>query len=279
LGNSRRNFILPEGRPALMGIVNVTPDSFSDGGVHFDTEVAITAALRMVEDGADLVDVGGESTRPGSEGVSIEEELRRTVPVVRVLAERGVAVSIDTCKAEVAEAGLDAGAVVVNDVTAFSDPRMASLCASAGCQVCLMHMQGTPRTMQANPTYVDVVAEVHDFLLTKAREAEQAGIARERIWIDPGIGFGKNLEHNLSLLKHIDTFVATGYAVLIGVSRKSFLGRLADPKNPLPADQRLPGTLAAQAIAQIAGAKIIRAHDIREARQVIDVVEALSVKH
>lgn len=255
-----------------MGILNVTPDSFSDGGVHYDRAVAIESGLRMMEKGADLLDVGGESTRPGSEGVSLDEELRRVIPVVEGLVARGAPVSVDTAKAAVAKEALAAGAVVVNDVSAFSDPEMPATCQNANCTVCLMHMKGTPRTMQIDPTYEDVVEEVRGFLVDRA---ESSGIAQGLLWIDPGIGFGKTVQHNLTLLKRLDRLVETGYPVMIGTSRKSFIGRLLGRESPLPADQRLEGTLATQMWAQSQGAKIIRAHDVREARLAIDMVAAI----
>lgn len=259
-------------RPLLMGILNVTPDSFSDGGRFSHWEQAVESGLRMVRDGADLIDVGGESTRPGSESVDVEEELRRTESVVRGLAREGVCVSIDTCKAEVARAALGAGAAIVNDITALRDPEMRRLCAASDCTVCLMHMKGAPKTMQENPEYADVVGEVLESLLTSARAAEEAGVASNRIWIDPGIGFGKTVDHNLRLLRHLDRFCATDYPVLIGVSRKGFIGRIG---GSLPVEDRLPGTLATQVLAQAAGAKIVRAHDVREARQAIDMAAAI----
>lgn len=268
--------MLPVGRPALMGILNVTPDSFSDGGQFESTASAVDHALRMVDEGADLIDVGGESTRPGASAVSLSDELRRVMPVVEALASRGIVVSVDTSKSEVARAALAAGAQVVNDVTAFRDSLMASVCASAGCMVCLMHMQGEPRTMQATPQYGDVVEEVRSFLLSAARGAEAAGIARDRIWIDPGIGFGKTVAHNLTLLRRLDRFVDTGYPVLLGVSRKSFLGKVGMSEGQiLPVGERLPATLAAQVIGQLAGVRIIRAHDVAEARRAIDLVSAI----
>jgi dihydropteroate synthase len=266
---------LPTNRPALMGIINVTPDSFSDGGVHFAMATAIEAGLRMRLEGADLVDVGGESTRPGAEEVTVDEELRRVIPVIEGLTAQGVRVSVDTMKPQVARAALEAGASVVNDVTAFSDPEMAGVVAKAGCTVCLMHMRGNPRTMQLNPTYADVVEEVRDYLVERAQWAQRAGIDRGNIWIDPGIGFGKTLHHNLLLLKHLGRFVETGYPVLIGVSRKSFIGRLLSPESPLPVEERREGTLAAQVLAQMSGARIIRAHDVKEARRAIDLVAAV----
>ena len=259
-----------------MGILNVTPDSFSDGGLHFDPEAAIQAAIKMMEDGADIIDVGGESTRPGSEGVSLEEELRRVMPVITALASQKIPISIDTAKAEVARQALQAGAVVVNDITAFSDPEMPGVCAEAACKVCLMHIQGTPRTMQTNPHYENVVEEVLGYLLDKAERAEAAGIKREDIWIDPGIGFGKTVEHNLQLLKELRRFIGFGYAVLIGTSRKSFIGKvLASGDQPLPSDQRLEGTLVTQAWSQIQGARIIRAHDVLASRRAMEMVASL----
>jgi dihydropteroate synthase len=269
-------FILPPGRPALMGILNVTPDSFSDGGLHFKTEDAVDAAQRMMDEGADIIDVGGESTRPGSEGVTTEEEISRVIPVVQKLVAKGIVVSIDTAKSEVASEALESGAEVVNDVTAFGDPEMSKVCAEAKCTVCLMHMKGTPRTMQSDPQYDDVVEEVQAYLVSKAALAKRAGIARENIWIDPGIGFGKTVEHNLELMRKLDRFVESGYPVLIGTSRKSFIGKLLGGEgNPLPADERLEGTLATQIWAQTKGAKIIRTHDVKEARRAIDMTASL----
>jgi len=266
------HFELPVGRPALMGVLNVTPDSFSDGGHYFDTTRAIERGLDMVDEGADLIDVGGESTRPNADEVTVEEELRRVLPVVRALSEAGVSVSIDTSKAIVARESLAAGAVVTNDVTAFSDPKMPEVCASAGCTVCLMHMQGNPRTMQASPSYDDVVNEVRDFLMARALKVESMGVQRNRIWIDPGLGFGKTLDHNLSLLRHLSRIVETGYPVLIGASRKSFIGRILAGA---PVEERLFGSLAAQVLAQSNGAKIIRAHDCKEARNAMLIAQAI----
>ena len=268
-------FVLPEDRPALMGILNVTPDSFSDGGLHFEKEAAIAAALQMVEDGADLIDVGGESTRPGADEVSPDEETRRVVPVIEALVESGVEVSIDTRKPEVALQALYAGASVLNDVSGLRDPAMVEVAASDDCTVCIMHMQGEPHTMQVEPFYEDVVGEIRQYLVDTAKRAERRGIARERLWIDPGIGFGKTLEHNLEILRSLDVFRRTGYPVLIGVSRKSFIGKLLphDGKSA-PADDRLEGTLAAQLLAQLQGVRIIRAHDVKAARRTIDFAAA-----
>lgn len=258
-----------------MGILNVTPDSFSDGGLFFDPGVAIAHAEAMVSEGADLIDVGGESTRPGAPPVDADEELRRTIPVVHALASRGIAVSIDTSKSKVARAALAEGAVIVNDVTAGRDPAMAAVCASARATVCLMHMQGEPRTMQAAPSYRDVVAEVREFLGERAETFGEAGVTD--IWIDPGIGFGKTLHHNLALLRRLDRLVETGYPVLVGVSRKSFLGRLlGSDGDPLPPDDRLEGTLAAQVWAHVAGCRILRAHDVQASRRAIEVVAAIA---
>jgi len=264
--------MLPIDLPALMGIVNVTPDSFSEQGLNFRVEDAIASGLRMLAEGADILDVGGESTRPGADPVSIEEELRRVIPVIEAFAAHGATVSIDTRKSAVAKQAVSVGAQIVNDVTAFEDPEMASVCAEAGCHVCLMHIQGSPQTMQANPTYEDVVAEVLAFLESRIERAKNAGIAPERIWIDPGIGFGKTPMHNLQLLHNLSKFVDTGYPVLLGVSRKSSIGAFA---GGVPVDQRLPGTLAAQVLAQAAGVRIVRAHDVKEARQAIDVAAAI----
>jgi dihydropteroate synthase len=258
-----------------MAILNVTPDSFSDGGTHFGYQEAVDAGRRMVEEGADLVDVGGESTRPGSEPVPVEEELGRVLPVVQALSREGIAVSIDTSKAAVAREATAAGAVVVNDVTALADPEMAGVCAEAGCTVCLMHMKGTPKTMQREPHYENVVREVRDHLLARAAYAEAEGIGRDRIWIDPGIGFGKTIEHNLQLLRRLEDLVATRYPLLVGASRKGFIGRILGGEGaPFPADQRLEGTLAVQVLAQAKGARIIRAHDVRASRRALAVAAA-----
>ena len=249
-------------RPSVMGIVNVTPDSFSDGGVHLDPEVAAGAARRMVAEGAAIVDVGGESTRPGSEGVSVEEELRRVVPVLERVAGE-VTVSIDTSKAGVARRALALGAELVNDVTALrGDPDMAAAVAEAGAYVCLVHMLGEPRTMQDDPRYDDVVSEVKAFLEQRIAFAVAAGIAEERICIDPGIGFGKTVEHNVELLNRLDELNALGRPVLFGASRKRFLGRLMG--EPEATVGPMPASIAAAVIAVASGATIVRVHDVRE---------------
>ncbi len=268
-------------KPLLMGILNVTPDSFSDGGRFFEdgkplAEMALAATMLMMADGADIIDVGAESTRPGAEPLTEETELSRLYPFTSVLAFRETRFSIDTSKAAVAKRALYNGAWMINDVTALRDPEMAKVCAEAQCHVCLMHMQGTPQTMQKNPTYQDVVVEVRDFLLERAAYANSEGIDSNNIWIDPGFGFGKTVEHNLELLRNLEAFVETGYKVLIGVSRKSFLGRLANPNgDPLPIEERLEATLVAHVIAQKAGVACIRAHDVKEARHVIDMTDLI----
>jgi dihydropteroate synthase len=248
-------------RPAVVGIVNVTPDSFSDAGAHLDPDDAIGAARRMVTEGAALVDLGAESTRPGSEGVSLDEELRRLLPVLERL--EGVPFSIDTAKAEVARRALALGAELVNDVTALrGDPELAGAVADSGAYLCLMHMQGEPRSMQEAPRYDDVVAEVASFLEGRLSFAVAAGIDEERICLDPGIGFGKSVEHNLELLRRLDVLVALGRPVLVGISRKRVLGRLlGDP-------DATTGPTAASVGAAVAaferGASIFRVHDVRE---------------
>lgn len=254
-----------------MAIVNVTPDSFSDGGSYATPRDAIDAGLRMIDEGAHILDVGGESTRPGAEPVPADEELRRVVPVIEGLTRSGARVSVDTHKAVVAREALEAGALMVNDVSAMGDPEMPAVCGAARCEVCLMHMQGTPRSMQRDPRYEDVVREVRNFLLKRGELAQQAGIPTYKIWIDPGIGFGKTDEHNLALIREIGVLVETGYPVLIGVSRKGFIGRmLGRDGEPAPIDQRLPGSLALQVIAQMAGVRGIRTHDVAATRGAIE---------
>jgi dihydropteroate synthase len=258
----------------IMGVLNVTPDSFSDGGEHVRDPVR--HGLAMWEAGADLVDVGGESTRPGSTGVDASVELARVVPVVSELAAAGVVVSVDTRKPAVAAAAIDAGCEVINDVTALTDPTMAEVCADGEVGVVLMHMRGTPETMQDGPGYDDVVGEVTDALGTAAVQAEAAGIARDRICIDPGIGFGKTQEHNLALLAHLDALVATGYPLLVGASRKGFLGRILDAAgHPAVAAERDPATGAAVALAVAAGAAVVRVHDVAAALQVTRTADAI----
>jgi len=258
--------------PALMGIVNVTPDSFSDGGSFLDPADAVAHGLRLAGEGADLLDVGGESTRPGSDPVPAEEELRRVLPVIRDLAAAGAAVSIDTMKAEVAEAALAAGARFLNDVTALRhDPRMAAVAADAAVPVCLMHMLGEPKTMQDAPTYRDVVAEVREFLARRADAAAAAGIDPARICLDPGIGFGKTVEHNLALLAHLERICELGFPVLVGVSRKRFLGAISGGAE----HERGPAGLAAGLAAVRHGAWMLRVHDVAPTRQALLLESAI----
>jgi len=257
----------------VMGVLNVTPDSFSDGGEFFDTDEAIRHGLQMAAEAAAIIDVGPESTRPGSQRVSTEEQIRRAVPVVQALAvQTDVPVSIDTHNFEVAQAALGAGAAMINDVTALGDERVGFLAAKQHVPVVLMHMQGTPATMQVEPKYDDVVTEVLEFLLGRAKFAETLGIPKDRIFIDPGIGFGKTVEHNLLLLKHIDRFVTTGYRVLVGASRKSFIGAITGKKRPA---DRIFGTAASVALSVAAGVSIVRVHDVAEMMDVIKVVQSL----
>jgi len=268
------SFTLPPG-PCYMGVLNVTPDSFSDGGQFLAVSAAVEHGLQLHEDGAHLVDVGGESTRPGADPVSAAEELRRVIPVVAALIEQNVSVSIDTMKAEVAREALAAGAVVVNDVTALRDPAMRRVCAEAGVPVCLMHMQGEPRTMQKSPQYQNVVSEVAASLAESARIAEADGV--REVWLDPGIGFGKNMDHNFALLRGIPQLVALGKPVLIGVSRKSFIGRLVSGSDqPAPMEQREEGTLMAGVWALAAGARILRVHDVGAQRRAWQMWQALN---
>lgn len=257
----------------IMGILNVTPDSFSDGGQFFDTDAAIEHGLKMAAEGAAIIDVGAESTRPGSAPVPAEEQSKRAIPVIEALSEKvGVPISIDTYNCDVAKAALNAGAAMINDITALTDERVGRLAGEMGVPVVLMHMQGTPLTMQAEPEYKDVVSEVLEFLLERAKRAEAFGIAREKIFIDPGIGFGKTLEHNLLLLKNIDRFVETGCRVLVGTSRKSFIGKIIGKDNPA---DRLFGTAAAVALSVAAGVSIVRVHDVAEMIDVVKVANAV----
>jgi dihydropteroate synthase len=259
-------------RPSVMGIVNVTPDSFSDGGVNFRTDDAVASARRMVDEGAAIVDVGGESTRPGSEGVSLDEELRRVVPVLEQLG--GLPVSIDTAKAEVASRALDLGAELVNDVTALrADPELAGVVAGAGAYLCLMHMQGEPRTMQANPTYADVVSDVKAFLEDRLRFAVDAGIREELVCLDPGIGFGKTVEHNFELVRRLDELTALGRPIVVGFSRKRSLGRLLG--DPDATTGPLAASIAAAVTAYERGATILRVHDVKEHVEALTTARAV----
>jgi len=262
-------------RPCLMGIVNVTPDSFSDGGRFLNAEAAVAHARRLIAEGADVLDIGGESTRPRAAPVGEAEEIARVVPVIEAIrCESPVAISIDTMKPAVARAAVAAGATMWNDVTALSyAPESPATAAALGCEIVLMHMQGEPRTMQAAPRYDDVVAEVAALLGARAEAALAAGVARGRIWLDPGIGFGKTAAHSLALLRRLDRIVALGFPVLVGVSRKSAIARIADDKSS--EEQRLGGSIAAALAAARAGAAMLRVHDVAETRQALAVAAAI----
>jgi dihydropteroate synthase len=266
--------VLPCGvRTLVMGIVNVTPDSFSDGGELLDPGVAVNRGLEMVADGADILDVGGESTRPGSEEVSTADELARVVPVIeRLASETDTPISVDTRKAEVAAAALESGAVIVNDVTAGVDPAMFGVVRDARAGLVLMHMQGEPKTMQLHPEYRDVVGEVHEYLRERVEAAIASGIERDRLCIDPGIGFGKTLRHNLILLRDARTLLDLGLPVLVGPSRKRFIGSLL----ATDADDRLEGTAGAVAWLVAQGVHVVRVHDVKEMARVVRVVDAIA---
>jgi dihydropteroate synthase len=255
-----------------MGVVNVTPDSFSDGGLFLDSARAIEHGRELVAQGADLLDIGGESTRPGAAEVSAEQELGRVGPVIERLAADGTSISIDTSKLAVAEAALDAGATMVNDITALrAEPEIAALCAERDAELVLMHMQGTPRTMQENPTYDDVVDDVKAFLSERMEFARGEGVAEERIWLDPGIGFGKTVEHNAELLRRLRELTELGPPLVVGTSRKSFIGKISGAE----VDQRLGGTVASCALAFANGARMLRVHDVREVREGMLVAAAI----
>jgi len=258
----------------IMGVLNVTPDSFSDGGRYTEAQTAVAHGLAMEDQGADIIDVGGESTRPGAEPVDAEHELTRTAPVVEGLIAAGLRaqISIDTSKRAVAEAALDAGAAYVNDVTALrADPELAGLVAQRGVDCCLMHMRGEPRTMQEAPHYDDVVDDVRAFLTERVQFAVSEGIAPERIMIDPGIGFGKTTAHNLELLARLPELAELGRPIVIGTSRKAFLGRLAGGAGP---QERLPGTIATNLLAWLGGASVLRVHDVAAVRAALEVASA-----
>ncbi len=258
-------------RPQVMGILNVTPDSFSDGGKHQPLEQAVAAAAQMLRDGATILDIGGESTRPGAAEVSLEQELERVLPVISALRSRfDCVISIDTSKAAVMSAAVQAGADIINDVRALQEEGALATAAALQVPVCLMHMQGAPRTMQQAPDYQDVVQQVLAFLLQRALDCQQAGIAATQIILDPGFGFGKNLTHNYQLLAAMDKFVQSGYPVLAGMSRKSMIGQLLD----VPVTERLAGSLACATLAAYAGAQIIRVHDVKATVQAVRVAAA-----
>jgi len=258
-------------KPLLMGIVNVTPDSFSDGGKYFDHEKAIAHGLKLIEEGADILDIGGESTRPGADGVSIEEEIRRVVPVVEALSKTGKLISIDTRHAPTMQAAVEAGAGFLNDIFALQSKGSIEVAVKSGAFVCLMHMQGEPGTMQDNPVYTDVVSEVFAFLKTRIGACEKAGISKEKIYADVGIGFGKTLEHNLALLRNLDKFNGLGVKLLLGASRKAFIEKITGV-----AGDRLGGSVASAIWGASKGVHIMRVHDVAETRQALDVWSALA---
>jgi len=279
---NKKDFVLRAGkyrlnlrrRAHIMGILNVTPDSFSDGGVFFDKDSAVEHALEMESQGADMIDIGGESTRPGSKAVSADEECERVIPVIRTVTKRvKIPVSIDTSKSEVAKRALDCGAVIVNDITGLrKDPRTARVAQRYKAAVVLMHMKGTPRTMQKSPRYKDLIPEITSGLRQSVKIAKGAGISDDRIVVDPGIGFGKGPEHNLSVLKRLREFKSLGYPVIVGPSRKSFIGKISGAA----VGDRIFGTSAAVALAIQNGADIVRVHDVKEMRQVVQITEAIS---
>lgn len=259
-------------KPVIMGILNVTPDSFSDGGQHFDGARALERALKMVEEGAGIIDIGGESTRPGAQAVSLDEERRRVLPLLEALSGKiTVPLSVDTSKPELMREAVAAGAGMINDVCALRQPGALEAMASCDVPICLMHMQGEPRTMQAAPHYTDVVSEVRDFLAGRIAACEQGGIKRERLILDPGFGFGKTLPHNLSLLKHLPELAALQRPILVGMSRKRMIADVTGA----PVEERLGGSLALACVAAIRGAAIIRVHDVRETAQAVAMLAAL----
>ncbi|MDA1191826.1 MAG: dihydropteroate synthase [Candidatus Poribacteria bacterium] len=259
-------------RTLVMGVLNVTPDSFSDGGLYLTPDAAISRARQLVVDGAHILDIGGESSRPGAEPVGADEELRRVLPVVEAAVQTEAVVSIDTYKASVARACLERGAHLINDISAMRDPEMASVVAEFDAAVCLMHMRGDPKTMQRHPTYDDAVTEIADYLTERARYAESQGIRRESILLDPGIGFGKTLDHNLQLLRQMNRFGELGYPILVGASRKSFLGKLL---GGAAETERLEGTAASVAVAISRGANVVRVHDLPFIAGVVRVADAI----
>nr|WP_283630690.1 dihydropteroate synthase [Alteromonas macleodii] len=260
-------------QPQVMGILNVTPDSFSDGGKHTNVSQALDHALRMIEEGATFIDIGGESTRPGAPDVSLQEELDRTIPVIEAVAKNTACViSIDTSKADVMREAVKAGAGLINDVRALQEPGALQVAAEAQVPVCLMHMQGQPRTMQQSPEYDDVVNDVGQFLLARTKVCEEAGIAKDKILFDPGYGFGKSLEHNYTLVKHLPSLMKLGYPVLVGMSRKSMIGNLLNRK----VDERLAGSISLATIVAQMGAHLIRVHDVKETADAVNIVKMLN---
>lgn len=268
-------FELDLGRPLVMGILNVTPDSFSDGNGSVSLEDTLARARGMIADGADMLDIGGESTRPGADPVSEQEELERVIPVIEALRDSGIPLSVDTFKPEVMRRAIEAGADMINDIRALQAPGAIEAVAESNCGLCIMHMQGEPRTMQAEPRYDDVVREVAGFLAARAEAAMAAGVGREKIWLDPGVGFGKHMtRHNLPLMGRLSEIVALGFPVLLGASRKSFISAL-DPAARRP-DERLGGSLAAAIAGAASGAAAVRVHDVRETVQALKVWNAIA---
>lgn len=265
------NFRLSLARPLIMGVVNVTPDSFSDGGRFFPTAAAVAHARQLIAEGADLLDIGGESTRPGAAPVKLDEERRRVLPVLEALADAGVPLSVDTRKPELMREAVAAGAAMVNDINGFESPGALDVIAATGCAICVMHKQGDPQTMQQSPQYADVAAEVGDYLRQRIVAAERVGIARDRIVVDPGFGFGKTLDHNLELLRQLSTIAAPGVPVLAGLSRKSMIGKLTGRE----AGDRLAGSIAAALLAVQRGAAIVRVHDVAATRDALAVWNAM----
>jgi dihydropteroate synthase len=264
-------FQLDLSKPAVMGIVNVTPDSFSDGGKFNTIDKAVSHAMQLVADGADILDIGGESTRPGAIPVPLDEELKRVIPVIKALAQAGVPLSIDTYKPAVMRAAIDAGVDMVNDVCALQEPDALEIVAASHVGICLMHMQGRPQTMQLDPQYQDVIAEVSDFLSARLNAAEQAGIARERIVLDPGFGFGKKTSHNLTMLNQLSSLQSLGLPLLIGLSRKSVLGQVVGAS----VDERVHASIAASVVSVMKGANIVRVHDVKPTVDALKVVAAV----
>jgi dihydropteroate synthase len=268
-------FRLPLGRPLVMGIVNVTPDSFSDGGRFASVEAATSHARRLIQEGADILDIGGESTRPGAAGVSVAEELARVLPVVKALADSSIPLAIDTYKPAVMAGALAAGASMVNDVKALREPGALDVLRGSDAAVCLMHMQGTPQTMQVDPHYEDVVGEVSAFLRERVAACEEVGIDRARIVIDPGFGFGKTKRHNIQLLRHLGDLASLGPPILVGLSRKSILGTITARS----VEERLPSSIAAALVAVYQGAAIVRVHDVGATRDALAIYEAVESNH
>ena len=268
-------------RTIIMGILNVTPDSFSDGGKFFSVDEAVKQAVRMVEEGADIIDIGGESTRPGSNAISLDEEMNRVHPVVEELVKKiKIPISVDTYKSEIAKKSLDLGTSMINDISALrGDKKLANVVTSYDVPICLMHMKGEPRNMQVNPVYDDVVKEIHDFMKERAEYAISCNIKKENIIIDPGIGFGKRtgkgIEDNCEILDRLFEFKDLGFPILVGASRKKFIGNICGGEEPLPVTERLEGSLAAACIAIANGADIVRVHDVKETKLYINIVDGI----